>query len=145
MPTAIATKNTMNGTKRKGAPSKDAHTKDSKKPKIDSNNKKATMKPKVQQKTARKIEEQSDSEDFDSEGGAPLYNQDLSNSSGLEESDTTEFSEEGKVTPAAKDGVHPDRVNAAVQTSKSSLILYIYSAYTCQVNRQKRHMQSKSN
>lgn len=121
MPTAVATKNAMNGTKRKGAPSKDTGKKDSKKPKIDSSKKAPAKKVHVKSKPVKKAKAQVDSEDSDSDGGAPLYNKASAGSEDLVESDTTEFSSEGKSTPAAKEGLHPDRVKAAVVNSKNSL------------------------
>ena len=117
MPTAIATKNAMNGTKRKGAPSKDVARKDSKKPKIDSNKKATTKQPKVAPETVKRRATQSDSEDSDSGGGVPLFGKESSDSSGLDESDTTEYVSEGG--PAAKDGVHPERLKAAAVNSKN--------------------------
>jgi pumilio family protein 6 len=119
MPTAIATKNAMNGTKRKGAPSKDVARKDSKKPKIDSNKKATTKKPKVAPETVKKRAAQSDAEDSDSDGGVPLFGKESSESSDLDESDTTEYASESKTGPAAKDGVHPERLKAAAMNSKN--------------------------
>jgi pumilio family protein 6 len=144
MPTAIATKNTMNGTKRKGAPSKDAGAKDTKKPKIDSSKKATTKKPKAQPVKAKKRAEPSDSEDSDSDGGAQLFGNELSDSSDLEESDTTEYNSESKAAPAAKDGVHPDRAKAAAVNSRYMCTIYSLHAYNSQINRRRRHMRSKS-
>src|SRR4051812_38544412 len=74
MPSAISTKHAMNGTKRKDAPGKDAYVKHSKKPKTESGLKSALKKDKPKQKAApvKKIQELSDSEDSDSDGGVLL-------------------------------------------------------------------------
>jgi pumilio family protein 6 len=144
MPPAIATKNTMNGTKRKGAPSKDAGAKDTKKPKIDSSKKATTKKPKAQAEKAKKRAGPSEWEDSDSDGGAQLFGNESSDSSELEESDTTEYNSESKAAPAAKDGVHPDRAKAAAVNSRCMCMIQGPHAYNFQINRRKRHMRSKS-
>ena len=116
MPTAVATKNPMNGTKRKGAPYKDASAKDSKKPKIDSSIK-STMKRKAE--PVRKVEEQSDSEYFDSDGGALLHNTVSMDLEDVEESDATGEDSDGETSRAVKDRLHPERAKAAVVNSKN--------------------------
>jgi pumilio homology domain family member 6 len=116
MRTAVAAKNPMNGTKRKGAPYKDAGAKDSKKPKIDYSIK-STMKRKAE--PVRKVEEQSDSEDFDSDGGTLLHSTVSVDLEDLEESDATGEDSDGEASPAVKDGLHPERAKAAVVNSKN--------------------------
>jgi pumilio family protein 6 len=118
MPTAVTTKNPMNGTKRKAAPSKDAGMKGTKKPKIDSSIKSTMKKTKVQPKP-KKIEELSDSEDPDSDGGAPLHKKPSADSEDLEESDTTDDDGEKEASRAVSDGLHPDRVKAQQANSKN--------------------------
>lgn len=115
MPTAITAKNTMSGTKRKSAPVKDVHVKESKKPKIDSGLK-STMKSK-KSKPVKIVEESSDSgsEDSDSEGGAPLFNEPIASSE--EENDKDDESDSEEV-PKEADGLHPDRAKAVVVNSR---------------------------
>jgi pumilio family protein 6 len=107
MPTAVVTKNTMAGIKRKSNPVKDVHVKESKKAKIDSGLKSALKSSKRKPLPAKKIEElsNSDSEDFGSDDGAPLY---------------SEPEEDGgsEAVPKVADGLHPDRAKA-VTNSKS--------------------------
>lgn len=127
MPTAVVTKNSMNGTKRKGAPSKESSKKDTKKPKIDLSTK-SSMKKKAKPEPVRNIEELSNSEGPDSDGGAALFNKESDDSSDLEESDTTEYEDEDKA-PAAKDGLHPERAKAVVANSKNppnARVLYVF-------------------
>ena len=114
MPTATSTKSTANGTKRKGAPVKEVHVKQSKKPKFDSAPKSA-MKEKVRSKSTKQIEElsESESEDSDEDGGAPLFSRG-SDDEDIEESDTTEDEE----IPKVEDGLHPERAKAVVLNSK---------------------------
>lgn len=119
MPTTVTTKNPMNGTKRKVAPSKDAGVTGTKKPKIDSSTKSAMKKTKVQPKPAKKIEELSDSDDFDSDGGAPLHEKPSADSEDLEESETTDDDVEEEASRAVSDGLHPDRVKAQLANSKN--------------------------
>jgi pumilio family protein 6 len=117
MPTAVSTKNSMNGIKRKGAPSKDAHAKETKKPKIDSGLKSAMKSKKA--KPVKKSEEPSGS---DSDGGVPLDSKKSADSEDLDESDTTEFADDDdKPSPVAKDGIHPERAKAVLVNSKSPL------------------------
>jgi pumilio family protein 6 len=130
MPNRVVTKSTMNGTKRKGAPSRDAGAKDNKKLKIDSSRKAATHTRKTKPKLSKNNEESS-SDNFDSDGGAPLYNKNLADSDDLEESDTTEFSSEGKTDASAKDGVNPDRPKAAAANSKCFELRDNYNTYNC--------------
>lgn len=118
MPSAIATKPTMNGIKRKGAPVKDVHAKHIKKPKTDSGPKSGLKKEKVKVAPVKKIEELSisDSDDSESDGGAPVK---IRNSGNAEESDLTEDSDSEEV-PKVSDGVHPERAKAAAVNSQSS-------------------------
>lgn len=132
MPTAVATKIAMNGTKRKGAPTRDAGTKENKKLKFNSRKKSATKTTKVKPKTAKKVREQGDSDDFadfGSDGGAPLHREKSTDSNDLEESDTTEFSSDSNAEPPTKDSVHPDRAKAAAANSKHFEWLDIYNTY----------------
>ena len=145
MPTTVTTKSSMKGTKRKGAPSKDAGMKDNKKLKIDSGKKAVLKNTIVKPKSTKKLEEQSDTDDFDSDGGTPLHGNKSEDLFDLEESDTTEFSSESKADPPAKDNVHLDRAKAAAANSKHFEQPNIYNTYNCKVNRQKSRMQSKSN
>jgi pumilio family protein 6 len=113
MPTAITTENTMSGTKRKSAPVKDVHIKESKKPKIDSGLNSA-MKSK-KSKPVKVVEESSDSgsEDSDSEGGAPLFSESVVSSEEEDDKDEESGSEE---VPKEVDGLHPDRAKAVVNS-----------------------------
>lgn len=109
----------MNGMKRKVAPSKDTGVKSTKKVKIDQNKKPMTKTTNVQLGKAKKKAEPSDSEDSDSDGGAALFGNALPESSGLDESDTTEYSSEEKAASTTVGGVHPERVKAAAANSKN--------------------------
>ncbi|RDL42081.1 ARM repeat-containing protein [Venustampulla echinocandica] len=112
---AATTKTAMAGTKRKLAPSKDVYVKDSKKAKVGSNSKSA-LKQDKRKSTAKpvvKVKELSvsDSDDSESEGGAPL------------ESNQTDGDEEGSDlddSPNAIEGLHPERAKAAATNSQSS-------------------------
>ncbi len=114
MPSATTTKAAMAGTKRKSAPVKNVHAKESKKPKIDSAVKTALKKGK--KAPVKNIEELSDddSDDSDSDGGAPLgYNPKNDNGEKDEDRDS-EFEE----LPAAEDGLHPERAKAVATNSE---------------------------
>jgi pumilio family protein 6 len=115
MPTAITTEYTMPGTKRKSAPVKDVHVKESKKLKIDSGVKSA-LKSKSKPEPVKVVEESSESdlEDSGSEGGAPLYSESIASSEEDEDGDS-------EATPKIADGLHPDRAKAVVTNSKSSV------------------------
>jgi pumilio homology domain family member 6 len=104
MPTATTTKSAMAGTKRKSAPVKNGHVKESKKPKIE-------LKSAMKSKPVKKVEMSSDdSEDSDSEGGAPL---DDVESGGVEEGE----SDPETLPKTDDDGIHPERVKAVVANS----------------------------
>lgn len=115
MPSATTTKSAMAGTKRKSAPVKEGHVKESKKVKTSAGREMAPKKKGLAVKPPRpaKIVEKSASEssdDDDSDGGVPL-----SSMSGVEED---EEDEEEENLPSATDGLHPDRVKAVVANSK---------------------------
>jgi pumilio family protein 6 len=137
MPTAITAKSTMNGTKRKGGPVREAHVKHNKKPKIEPGVKSVVKKEKVKAKAAPvpKIEELSldVSSDSDSDGGVPL-----------EESEPTEDSDSEEI-PTEGDGVHPERAKAVALSSKVSIPVHGALSNDKQVNLQRKHMQNKSN
>lgn len=110
MPSAITTKPAMNGTKRKGAPVKDAHVKHSKKPKTDSGLKSALKKEKVKPAPVKQVEESSDSDEEDSDGGAPL-------DGAKDAKPSSDDSEDDEEIPTVGDGVHPERAKAAAISS----------------------------
>jgi pumilio homology domain family member 6 len=120
MPTATTTKSAMAGMKRKSAPVKNAHAKESKKPKIDSGMKSA-LKTKTKPVPV-KVEEASneDSEDSDSDGGVPL-NFESDDSDDVAEIDQEEREEENdsEELPTTTDGLHPERAKAVVTNSKN--------------------------
>ncbi len=126
MPTATTTKSAMAGVKRKSAPVKNAHMKESKKPKIDSGMKSA-LKTKTKPAPVKKVEESTDedsedSEDSDSDGGVPLnfgsYGQENVDEVDSEVQEKEEVdSEDG---PSTTDGLHPERAKAVVTNSKYS-------------------------
>jgi pumilio family protein 6 len=109
MPSATTTKSAMAGTKRKSAPVKNVHVKESKKVKIDAAVK---MTPKVKKPAkaapVQKPELSSDSDedelDSDGDGGVPLGG-----------SPSDEEGEEG--VPNAADGLHPERAKAVTANS----------------------------
>lgn len=111
MPSATTTKPAMNGTKRKGAPVKDARVKHSKKPKTDSVTKSDTKTKKVKSPPVKKVKELSDSEDDESEGGVPVIGQKNGNA------DSEDSDSEDEVVPNEADGVHPERAKAAALSS----------------------------
>lgn len=123
MPTATTTKSAMAGVKRKSAPVKNAHMKESKKPKIDSGMKSA-LKTKTKPAPVKKVEESTDedSEDSDSDGGVPL-NFGSDGQENIDEVDS-EVQEKEEVDsedgPSTKDGLHPERAKAVVTNSKDS-------------------------
>lgn len=124
MPSATTTKTAMAGTKRKSAPVKNSHPKESKKPKVDMavrSVKKVTKETKEKKVPVKKVEESSDevSEDSDSDGGIPLGS-DIQKGSGLEEDES-----ESEDVPAAADGLHPERAKAVVTNSEYCDILRI--------------------
>jgi pumilio family protein 6 len=141
MPSATTTKPGMNGTKRKGAPVKDSHVKQNKKPKTDSGLKSALKKEKVKPAPVKQIEDLSDSDD-DSEGGAPLNGAEDAEPN-LNDSDNSEEDEE---IPTVGDGVHPERAKAAAVSS-----MLITSprendhSNKKQANLRKKHTRNKSN
>jgi hypothetical protein len=123
MPSAIVTKAASKGTKRKESPEKEAFVKKSKKIKTDKVEKgdKPVQEKKVKQavreeeekkdkkkkvKSTKKREKLSD-DDSESDGGAPLEDQDVD----PEEEDI----------PTAEDGLHPDRAKGVALSSKTSL------------------------
>ncbi len=113
VPGAILTDNGMTGTKRKSAPAKDGHTKESKKPKIDTgldlSSRSNKSKPKQAKIVKESSESDSDSDVSNSDGGALLHNE---NPNVLEEESDSE------PTPKIADGLHPDRAKAVVTNSK---------------------------
>lgn len=124
MPTATTTKSAMAGVKRKSAPVKNVHVKESKKPKIDAGMK-SDLKTKAKPLPVKKVEELSDedSEDSDSDGGVPI------NFESEESEDIEEIEEAGEVeeeenysedAPTTADGLHPERAKAVVTNSKVS-------------------------
>lgn len=121
MPNAVTTKESRNGAKRKGPPSKNGPTKDSKKPKIDSGLKSAMKtKPKPRAVKMKELSISDDSDSDDADGGAPLYNKASAKSEDLDESDTSEGDEEA--TPDEGNGLHPDRAKAVVVNSKDQQV-----------------------
>lgn len=119
MPSATTTKSAMAGTKRKSAPVKNVHVKESKKPKIDPAVKSAMKKEK--KAPVKKIEELSDedSDDSDSDGGAPL---DYKSKKHSEEGDE-DLDSESEDIPAAEDGLHPERAKAVATNSEYCYII----------------------
>jgi len=116
MPGAIITKNTMPGTKRKSAPVKDVHAKESKKLKTQPSLKSGL---KSESKAPLKVVEESSESDFDepdSDGGAPLYSGSIGSPDDVEDSDS-------ELTPKVADGLHPDRAKAVVVNSKMNCLL----------------------
>jgi pumilio homology domain family member 6 len=117
MPSATTTKTTMNGTKRKGAPVKDVHTKHNKKPKTESGLKSALKKEKVEAVAVKKIQELSiNPDESESDGGVPIKS---IKSKASKDSDATDDSDEEEI-PKEADGVHPERAKAAAVNSKIS-------------------------
>ncbi|KAG4424431.1 hypothetical protein IFR04_002487 [Cadophora malorum] len=114
MPSATATKTTSAGTKRKSAPVKNVHVKESKKPKIDVAVKSALKKGKPAPIKKVEISSDDDSDDSDSDGGVPIDRQSKKSSSDEEEGSDLED------LPKAADGLHPDRAKAVVTNSQSS-------------------------
>ncbi|KAK0104667.1 pumilio domain member 6 [Cadophora gregata] len=119
MPSATTTKTASAGTKRKSAPVKNVHVKESKKPKIDVAVRPALKKGKPA--PVKKIEDSSDddSDDSDSDGGVPLGYQFKKSGSDQEEGEDEESSDFEEL-PKAADGLHPDRAKAVVTNSQSS-------------------------
>ena len=118
---STTTKDTMNGTKRKIAPAKDAYKTETKKPKVGSGPNSA-FKSKVKSVPAKTVEELSDSGDSESDGGVPLYNQPEygEGSRDAVESDATEDSDT-EPHPKIQDGLHPERAKAVVVNSEGPL------------------------
>ncbi|PBP19748.1 pumilio domain-containing protein [Diplocarpon rosae] len=119
MPSATKARSVTAGTKRKSAPTKHVHAKDTKKPKIEMVVKSAMKKEKEQKEKkapAKKIKELSDedSEDSDSDGGVALGHGSKKDT-GVEdgESDTEDI-------PETADGLHPERAKAVATNSQSS-------------------------
>jgi pumilio family protein 6 len=112
---------TMNGTKRKIAPVKDAYKTETKKPKFGSRPNSA-LKSKVKSVPAKTVEELSDSGDSESDGGVPLYSQPEygEDSRDAVESDATEDSDTEPL-PKIQDGLHPERAKAVVVNSEGPL------------------------
>jgi pumilio family protein 6 len=120
MPAATTTKPAMAGTKRKSAPVKNVHVKESKKPKFDSDMKSA-LKTKTKPLPV-KGEEPSDEdfEDSDSDGGVPV-NFESNELDDVEEDGEVEAEEtDSEEVPKTTDGLHPERAKAVVTNSKSS-------------------------
>ncbi|TAQ87925.1 hypothetical protein B7494_g3767 [Chlorociboria aeruginascens] len=119
MPTATTTKASMAGTKRKSAPFKDAHVKESKKPKTSSTPrlKESAFKSSKNGKPRKNIEETSDlgsgGSDFDSDsdGGVPLSHGSSRN---------TEEDRNEDPNPNVTDSLHPDRAKAVMVNNQSS-------------------------
>mgnify|MGYP003629797901 CR=1 FL=1 len=112
MPSATTTKTTSAGTKRKSAPVKNVHVKESKKPKIDVAVKSALKKGKPAPIKKVEISSDDDSDDSDSDGGVPINRQSKKSSSDEEEGSDLED------LPKAADGLHPDRAKAVVTNSR---------------------------
>lgn len=112
MPSATTTKSAMAGVKRKSAPAKNGHVKESKKLKVES---KSAVKTKSKAKSVpKKVEVTSDfdSDDLDSdeEGGVPLTS--------YEEDEEVAEDSEVEDTPKIADGLHPDRAKAVSTNSE---------------------------
>ncbi len=104
----------MAGTKRKSAPVKIAHVKESKKPRINSDLKPTTKKGKpLAVKKAQDLSG-SDSDDSDSDGGVPVGYKNKAS----DEEDDDEKEEIDEDLPNANDGLHPERAKAVVVNSK---------------------------
>ncbi|KAH9218435.1 armadillo-type protein [Leptodontidium sp. 2 PMI_412] len=117
MPSATTTKTASAGTKRKSAPVKNVHVKESKKPKIDGAVKSAMKKGKSAPVKQVEVSSDEDSEDSDSDGGVPL---DYRSKKGSEKEEDEEAESEEEDIPKAADGLHPDRAKAVVTNSQSS-------------------------
>lgn len=117
MPTTTMTKSAMAGTKRKSAPVKNGHVKESKKPKIESGLKSALKsKPKS---VPKNVEEASDLDSgSDSEGGAPLDDSLYPSVSDVDDEEEGEDSSKEETIPKIEDGLHPERAKAAATNSK---------------------------
>lgn len=123
MPSATTTKTASAGTKRKSAPVKNVHVKESKKPKIDGAVKSAMKKGKSAPVKQVEVSSDEDSEDSDSDGGVPL---DYRSKKGSEKEEDEEAESEEEDIPKAADGLHPDRAKAVVTNSE-------YLALCCQL------------
>ena len=113
MPSADAPKSSMNGTKRKGGPVKEPHVKKPKTAKVKDAPEpvlKETSKSKPVKK-AKKPSNDDDSDDSESDGGAPIMGD------AAEDMDIDSAEEED--LPTAEDGLHPERMKAVNQNSKS--------------------------
>ncbi|KAG4440010.1 hypothetical protein IFR05_004524 [Cadophora sp. M221] len=117
MPSATTTKTASAGTKRKSAPVKNVHVKESKKPKIDGVVKSAMKKGKSAPVKEVEVSSDEDSEDSDSDGGVPL---DYQSKKGSSEEEDEEAGSEEEDLPKATDGLHPDRAKAVVTNGQSS-------------------------
>ncbi|KUJ20287.1 ARM repeat-containing protein [Mollisia scopiformis] len=113
MPTATITKSAMAGVKRKSAPVKNGHVKETKKAKVES---KFAVRTKSKAKPAKKEKTPSDSDsddlDSDEDGGVPLTSYE-------EEEEVAEESEVEDI-PKVADGLHPDRAKAVSTNTQSS-------------------------
>jgi pumilio homology domain family member 6 len=125
MPTATTTKSAMADLKRKSGSFKDAYTKQSKKPKIDSSMNSA-LKTKTRPVPVKKEElSDEDSDDSDSDGGVPLnFESDESDSVDEPKFESKEEQKEeesdSEDVPTTKDGLHPERAKAVVTNSMIS-------------------------
>ncbi|KAL2067175.1 hypothetical protein VTL71DRAFT_1599 [Oculimacula yallundae] len=115
MPSATTTKTVSGSTKRKSAPVKNVHVKESKKPKIDTPVKSSHKKGKAAPVKVD-VSSDEDSDDSDSDGGAPVDHKSKKSSS----DDEDEEMEDAEDLPKAADGLHPERAKAVVTNSQSS-------------------------
>jgi len=148
MATATTTKSAMAGIKRKSAPVKNAHVKESKKPKFDSGMKPA-LKTKTQSVPVKKVEEavDEDSEDSDSDGGASL-DFESGESEDVDSVDSEEQEEEendSEKLPTSTDGLHPQRAKAVVANSKISYSLRGYLTNKPQASLRRKLMLNRNN
>jgi pumilio family protein 6 len=148
MPTATTTKSAMAGIKRKSAPVKNAHVKESKKPKFDPGMK-SVLKTKTQSVPVKKVEEAVDeeSEDSDSDGGVSL-NFESGESEDVDSVDSEEQEEEendSEKLPTSKDGLHPQRAKAVVTNSKISYSLRGYHTNKPQASLRRKLMLNRNN
>jgi hypothetical protein len=146
MPTATTTNSAMAGIKRKSAPVKNAHVKESKKPKIDSGINPA-LKTKTQSVPVKKVEEavDEDSEDSDSNGGVSL-NFESGESEDVDSIDPEEQEEnESDELPTSTDGLHPERAKAVVANSKISYSLRGYHTDKLQASLRRKLMLNRNN
>ncbi|XMA11204.1 hypothetical protein WAI453_003995 [Rhynchosporium graminicola] len=116
MPSATTTQTSSGGTKRKSAPIKNEHVKESKKPKIAASVKSSLKKGRAPVKVEVSSDEDADDSDSDSDGGAPVEHRPKKGN--LDDDDEEMLDEED--LPKAADGLHPERAKAVVTNSQSS-------------------------